>query len=481
MVREHVAKRSVDGITNAAAIVVDVPRAAVVARVGSAGFADTPGGGQVDSCRAPRSPGSALKPFAYALAMEANLLFPSESLLDNVLDYGTYQPVNFDGRVHGLISASDALRRSLNIPAVMVAERTGCPAFYAFLRDAGLTTLTRPAEFYGLGLVLGNCEVRLEEAAAAYCMLANLGVYRPLAVRPDESHAPRRLLSPGTCLGVYAMLEQPLPEEFDPSMVPLTNATPVCWKTGTSTGLRDAWAFVFNAQYVVAVWMGNNDGASSRSLIGAQAALPLAARLFRSLPAGSGPAWPETGDALRGVEVCAVTGLPSTQWCPSTRQVRVPRNLYLARTCGVHFPATDEARIAGVQVVERWPASARNWDLSRVARPVAPESVTREGQAVPAALTHGETLRILAPADGAQYVLTGEANGDRIRLVSSVDAQAAVHWYTDGLYLGASQPNQPLYLDLAAGKHKLACMTGDAHLQTVVFSVVAPKASGYIR
>ncbi len=478
IVREHV-QRYAGQITNAAAIVVDVPHAAVLARVGSADFANTPGGGQVDSCRAARSPGSALKPFAYALALESNALYPSEALLDGALDYGAYQPVNFDGRMHGLVEANVALRRSLNIPAVMVLERIGCSAFHSFLRDAGLTTLTRPADHYGMGLVLGNCEMRLEEAAAAYCMLASLGIYRPLAVRPDAQQPSMRLLAPGTCLSVYEMLEQPLPKEFDPILVPVTHAARVAWKTGTSTGLRDAWAFVFNAQYVVATWMGNNTGASSRSLIGAYAALPLAAELFRSLPPGLGPARPDAKDELRSVNVCAVTGLPATPWCAATRHENIPRTLYLNRTCGVHFPAPnkDGSGNAPPSVTERWPASARHWDLARVAMPVV-SNETPPGTGLPPASSRGETLRILTPADGTRYVLTGEANGDRIRMTSSADAQTAVHWYVDGRYLGTSRPDAPRYLDLAAGRHVLTCMTGDGHLHTVGYAVTAPKALG---
>lgn len=139
-------------VTNAAVLVVDAPTASVLAWVGSADFFDTPGGGQVDACRAARSPGSALKPFTYALALERNLLYPSEMLLDDSLDYGLYNPENYDGKYRGLVSASYALRRSLNVPAVMVLNRVGGEATHGFLKRIGLSTLPRSAEYYGLGL-----------------------------------------------------------------------------------------------------------------------------------------------------------------------------------------------------------------------------------------------------------------------------------------------------------------------------------------
>ena len=233
------------------------------------------------------------------------------------------------------------------------------------MKTVGLTTLKRPADYYGLGLTLGNCEVRLEELAAAYGMVARLGEYRPLRVRLDEpAPAPNRRLSKGTCLALYDMLEQPLPEEFDRSSYPSeTVAARVCWKTGTSTGLHDAWAFVFNAQYVVGVWMGNNDGRSSARLVGAKAALPLAAEVFRALPPPAGPAWPDGSGEMRDTVVCAVSGLPAAPWCSVTKHVSLPREQYLNRICDMHYPGEGNTR------VERWPGAAKGWDLAKIQTP----------------------------------------------------------------------------------------------------------------
>ncbi|HOC73581.1 MAG TPA: transglycosylase domain-containing protein, partial [Candidatus Hydrogenedentes bacterium] len=130
-------------ITNGAVIVADVAGGTMLARVGSAGFFNDRIAGQVDLCTRPRSPGSTLKPFAYALAMEKNLLYASEMLLDDDLDFGQYRPSNFDGGVNGLVSAKEALRLSLNIPAVQALDRVGTKELLAFLRRAGMTTLTR--------------------------------------------------------------------------------------------------------------------------------------------------------------------------------------------------------------------------------------------------------------------------------------------------------------------------------------------------
>ncbi|MFO7976920.1 MAG: transglycosylase domain-containing protein [Candidatus Hydrogenedentota bacterium] len=455
-------------ITNAAVIVIDTSTGEVLARVGSGDFFDTPGGGQVDACRALRSPGSTLKPFMYALAMDRDCLYASEMLNDGTLDYGRYAPHNFDGRYRGLVTAERALQLSLNVPAVTVLDRVGNEHFHAFLPRAGITTVVKPPEHYGLGLTLGNCEVRLEEMAEAYTMLANLGMYRPLRVHERQAIAPEtRDLTRGTCLKLYEMLEQPLPEEFERELVPVgAMNTRVAWKTGTSTGYRDAWTFMFNRHYVVGVWLGNNDATSSKWLVGATVALPLAGKIFRSLEVANTPAWPKAGDDLRETTVCALSGLPASRWCTNTRRETLPRTQYLHRVCDMHHPAGRGSE----KIIEQWPGDARGWDLAAIRDPQIVEPGCREARP-----ERRDTLAIQHPTEGAVYVLTGEPTGDRIRLRASIERLGRLHWYLDDRYLGGSKPEAPMYLDLSLGNHKLTCLTPDGVLDTVHFEVVSPR------
>ncbi|MBI1388681.1 MAG: penicillin-binding protein 1C [bacterium] len=462
---EQLAKQCVKSygadVENAAAIVIDASSAEVLALVGSADFWNNAIDGQVDVTQSPRSPGSALKPFTYALAMAESKLYPHETLLDDDWDRGRYHPENFNQRYEGVLGAGEALRLSLNIPAVTVLQRTGLQPLHAFLRRAGLSTLTRDAESYGLGLTLGGCEVRLDELAGAYAMLANLGEWRPL--RFERNAGPRvsnRLLPRGVCAELFDMMEQPLPGEENLRGVKTINAPErVCWKTGTSAGRRDAWSFVFNRQYVVGVWVGNNSGRSSRRLVGASAALPLAAKLFRSLPDRSTPAWPDDAGDLHPVKVCAISGLPASPWCRQTRIETMPRSVYLHRVCDMHAP--DPAREG--EVIERWPGSAQNWDLAHINAPIvaqntAPTHRTRE-------------LEILEPASNAQFVYSGDAKGDRIQLRTTLDGGPELHWYLDGKHLGESGRSQPLIMRLEPGDHRLACMTIEGETNVVRFSV----------
>lgn len=459
-------KRFDNEVTNAAVMVVDVASAEVIARVASANFFDALNAGQVDMCEARRSPGSTLKPFTYGFAIEANCLYATERLLDDALDLGRYHPENFDGEHYGLVSVKDALRHSLNIPAVITLNRLGVQTFLERLHDMGLSTPTKSAQHYGLGLTLGNCEVRLDEMTAAYRMIADLGRYQRLRILADtpESAPPRQLLSPGTACILYEMMEQPFPCEPDDSLIRARGAPArVCWKTGTSAGYRDAWTFAFNRQYVVGVWLGNNDARPSRRLVGARAALPLAAAIFRSLSVRSAPTWPDTRNDMKTVSICVTSGLPASPACPAVKSVEMPRAQYLHRRCDVHHPRQ------GGGVIVRWPGAPLQWDLARVENPVALDTDQKN-----AITEERRTLCITSPSDQARYVLTGEPDGDRIRLAASLEERAALHWYLNDRYLGQSDAASPLFLSLETGVHKLSCMDPGGATHSIQFEVLTP-------
>lgn len=453
-------------INNAALMVIDVPMREVLARVGSADFWDSTLSGQYDICRAPRAPGSTLKPFIYALAMEKQCLYPSEVFLDKCLDYGVYNPYNFDGTFSGLVSATDALRWSLNVPAVQILDRVGLDAAVMFLYELGFETVhNRPSDYYGLGLVLGNCEVRLESLANAYLALAHLGIRQDAILVKGATRAkPKRVVSEGVACAIWYMLQQPFPNEPWSNLV-RANGRPneVCWKTGTSTGYRDAWAVVFNAHYLVIVWLGNTDGRSSSYLIGAQAALPLAARIFRSLPKKTGPTGPAQEGRMIEVPVCAATGLPKSPWCPATVFVWFPCEQLLHRRCTVHRPSDDGNPISV------WPPTSRGWDLAKV--PDA--SSSSEGYATARKNLSGEEQRqlaIVAPANNATYVASGRKEKDRLRLQANQDTDP-LYWYYDGKFIGQSDRMNRQYLVLEPGEHTVACMTLDGKTDKVVFVV----------
>lgn len=453
-------------IDNAALMVVDVAAGEVLARVGSADFHSGAIRGQYDASRAPRAPGSALKPFVYALAMERQRLYPTEAFLDRNLDFGVYNPNNFDGEFNGLVSAGEALRWSLNVPAVQVLDRVGVDAALEFLRALGFDTVGRDPEHYGLGLVLGNCEVRLESLVNAYLALARLGMHHDaVLVRGDPAPEPRRVLSEGVALALWYMLEQPFPDEPWTNLVRLNDrSSRLCWKTGTSSGYRDAWAVAFNGHYVVGAWLGNTDSRPAARLIGAHAALPLVARVFRSLPVPPGSSWPAVDGRLREVEVCAASGLPVSPWCPVASTALFPREHYLHRRCDAHRPGPGDT------VEVRWPADTRQWDLAAV--PDASGASVEAKAAAESGAGPDRELNIKTPVENATYVLSGEEGQDRIRLEANAGRET-LQWYCNGRYLGASDNLNPLFLDLAPGEHQVSCMSAGGRTDRVTFLVAS--------
>jgi penicillin-binding protein 1C len=453
-------------VNNAAAIIVDVSSASILARVGSSDFLNADIDGQVDCCLARRSPGSALKPFVYGLAMEKNQLYASEMLMDYRWDRGLYNPENFDSIYKGLMDAGLALRTSRNVPALTVLERVGVKSLHEFLTSLEFSTLDYTPERYGLGITLGNCEVRLDEMTAVYTMIASLGEFRPLKICSDSTPSlGTTVLSKGTCVKLFEMLEQPLPDEWIKNRIStIDNQTRACFKTGTSAGYRDAWCFMFNRHYVVGVWMGNNDGSGSKALVGARVAVPLAAKIFRSLPLKNEPYWPLTNDAFSEITICAVSGLPASPFCQHTKTTTCPTHQFLHRRCDMHYPSSQEN--GDQEIIERWPASPKGWNLAQIDVPFVKQKKTQKAI---------HELQILSPPDKSRYVLTGELQGDRIQLKTSLDGEDTIHWYLNGAYLGCSSENQSLYLPLSKGENTLSCMNSLGQIDSIEFTVLTPQ------
>ncbi|WP_039055886.1 peptidoglycan glycosyltransferase PbpC [Enterobacter sp. Bisph1] len=255
-----------------AMIVVDHTDMKVRGWVGSVDINDDSRFSHVDMVSAVRSPGSVLKPFIYGLAMDEGLIHPASLLQDVPRRVGDYRPGNFDSGFHGPVSMSEALVRSLNLPAVQVLEAYGPKKFAGNLRNAGLPLILPAGAEPNLSLILGGAGARLEDIAAAYSAFARHGNAASLRLRPEEPLMERRLMSPGAAWIIRRILAseaQPVPDEALPQVVPLA------WKTGTSYGYRDAWAIGINARYVIGIWTGRPDGTPVAGQFGFASAIPL--------------------------------------------------------------------------------------------------------------------------------------------------------------------------------------------------------------
>lgn len=255
-----------------AMVVVDHTNMRVRGWVGSADITDDSRFGHIDMVSAVRSPGSVLKPFVYGMALDDGLIHPASLLQDVPRRFSDYRPGNFDSGFHGPVSASEALVRSLNLPAVQVLEAYGPKRFAATLRNAGLPLMLPAAAEPNLSLILGGAGARLEDIVAGYSAFARHGKAARLRMTPDAPLVERPLLSPGAAWIVRRILAgeaQPVPDASLPQVVPLA------WKTGTSYGYRDAWAIGVNARYLIGIWTGRPDGTPVVGQFGFASAVPL--------------------------------------------------------------------------------------------------------------------------------------------------------------------------------------------------------------
>lgn len=242
-------------IRNLAILVIDIRTNQVVAYCGNVNFERKQSGNQVDVIQAPRSTGSILKPFLYYAMLQEGSLLPHTLLPDIPININGFTPQNFSLQFEGAVPASEALARSLNIPAVTMLQKYGVPKFHTFLRQIGLKTINRPASHYGLSLILGGAEATLWDVTNTYAHMGRSLLQLPqtecslLLSDTEDSENSEAVTSakttdvfqPGAVWQTFnALTEVNRPEEIDWKSIPSMH--PIAWKTGTSHGFRDAWA-----------------------------------------------------------------------------------------------------------------------------------------------------------------------------------------------------------------------------------------------
>lgn len=470
---------------NVAVVVLDNARHEWLAWEGSGNYGDAASGGSIDGVTSPRQPGSALKPFTYAAALERGVL-PSRVLADVPSQYPTaqagvmYRPRNYDGQFRGPMLLRHALAGSENVPAVALASDVGIPAIAQLLRRAGVSTLTRDADYYGLGLTLGNAEVRLDELTAAYASFAAGGIFaEPRAIAKVDavttatpSSSSSTLVSPRTAFWISNMLSDADARAFifgRGGSLDFPFAAAV--KTGTSTSYRDNWTIGFTREVTVGVWVGNFDRTPLHNSSGVTGAGPIfhdvmmaaVERVRGSSPAvDTGPIAAPTAD-LREIEICARSGLRAGDACPSRATEWLPVDRDLPR-CDWHF-ASDEGPVTV------WPEIYREWATKAGYITAASDRRAIDARAAtPAARSSSKAragaLSIASPLSGETFLIDPTLRAEFQSLpLRAIGASGAVEWAVDGAPIAADR------WPLARGEHRITAKDATGRTAGVTVTV----------
>ncbi|MCI0496047.1 penicillin-binding protein 1C [candidate division KSB1 bacterium] len=468
------------GITNGAVVVVENETRNVLAIVGSYDFFDEKNQGQVNGAMAPRSPGSALKPFIYALGIEQGLIAPQSLLYDVPIEYSGYKPINYDEMYHGVVTVEEALIRSLNIPAVNLYAQLGNDGIHSFLNEAGISTLPKPREYYGLSLILGGCEVTLLELTNLYAGIANGGnfhSYRWLKDQPEQEG--KSLLSEGTCFIISEMLSQLRRPELPSSWEYAMNLPKIAWKTGTSYGHRDAWSIGYTPQYTIGVWTGNFDGKGAPGLIGAEVAAPILFALFTALEKPSENKWFIQPGSVSRRQVCAVSGMPMSKYCATAKE-----ELYLPgkspiEKCNIHQMIFVDKKTGNrlcshcrigrsydEKIVEQWPAEIATW-MERNGYPI--EKIPEHFQGC-SKLVSGDKPIIRSPSTNTEFKIRPAValKYQKILLDASVSNRTQkIFWFLDGKLIFSGVATEKIFIEPKIGSHNLICMDDEGRASEV--------------
>lgn len=488
-------------IRNLAILVIDIPTNQVIAYCGNVHFDRKQGGNQVDVIQAPRSTGSILKPFLYYAMLQEGSLLPDMLLPDIPININGFTPQNFSMQYEGAVPASEALARSLNIPAVTMLQRYGVPKFHNFLQQTGFKTITRSSSHYGLSLILGGAEATLWDVTNTYAQMG-----RSLIPHPDSKLSEKKeagiimakgeekeeenettqksnqkdfIWNKGAVWQTFdALKEVNRPEEIDWKSIPSMQT--IAWKTGTSYGFRDAWAVGVTPRYAVGVWVGNATGEGKPGLVGAQTAGPVLFDIFNYLPASS---WFErpTG-VFVDAEVCRQSGHLKGRFCEETDTILILPAGLRTDACPYHHLITlsaDEKHRVYENCANTEPTLQKSWfTLPPVWEWYYKQHHPEYSPLPPFKAGCGEDtfqpMQFIYPPINAHIKLPKQLDGSKgfmtVELAHN-DPNATLFWHLDDTYLTQTQDFHKISLQPAPGKHSLTAVDGEGNTVSTTFFI----------
>ncbi|MGD9994778.1 MAG: penicillin-binding protein 1C [Salinivirgaceae bacterium] len=479
------------GIKNVAVLVAETQSGKIKAYVGSQDFFNFETLGQVNGVLAPRSSGSVLKPFLYAQAIDEGLIMPQTLLKDVPTYFNAFSPHNADEKFYGMVTAQEALVRSLNVPAVRLLNAFGVFQFYTFLKQAGVTTLFREADDYGLPLIIGGAEVNLYDMTRLYRGLANYGTFSPLIYQEKDTLRQRQetitLISPAASYLTLQMLTGLKRPGLEYHWQKFQHQRPLAWKTGTSYGHKDAWAIGTSPEWTIAVWVGNFDGEGNAQLAGTASAGPLLFDIFNALPHNPDAyGFKNPLDEIKTLVLCRETGFLAGAHCIHTDTVEAPIYMEPLRLCPYHHTIQVDA-------AEEFAVCSHCWKPGHHAKKVlsfppdvvyqlrlrgqVSEKIPPHHPACPK--QHSENpMQFIYPKDSSFLWLPRDFDGSYQKLVcrlAHTHPEKQVFWYLNDVYLGTSRQMHNKAIEFSTGWQNLQVTDEEGNSQKATFFVESNK------
>lgn len=477
-------------IRNLAILVIDIPTNQVVTYCGNVHFDRKQGGNQVDVIQAPRSTGSILKPFLYNAMLQEGSLLPQMLLQDVPVNINGFTPQNFSMQFEGAVPASEALARSLNIPAVTMLQRYGVPKFHHLLQQMGFKTINRAPSHYGLSLILGGAEATLWDVTNAYAQMGRSLSNNSLSPNVSQGKKAQLLLEEtenieqtnsnagAAWLTLSALTEVNRPEEIDWKSIPSMQT--IAWKTGTSYGFRDAWAVGVTPRYAVGVWVGNATGEGKPGLVGAQTAGPVLFDIFNYLP--SSPWFERPAGVFVDAEICRQSGHLKGRFCEETDTVLILPAGLRTEACPYHHLVTlsaDESHRVYENCANTEPTIQKSWfALPPVWEWYYKQHHPEYKPLPPFKAGCGEdsfqSMQFIYPPMNAHIKLPKQLDGNKgvltVELAHS-NPNATIFWHLDDTYQTQTQDFHKMSLQPAPGKHSLTAVDGEGNAVSTTFFI----------
>ncbi len=481
--KTHINRLRYLNVTNTSIIVVDNESRQVISYVGSANFYDESSAGQVDGVNAIRSPGSTLKPLLYALHYDKGTLTPKRRIADVEMNFGGYIPENYDNTFNGWISSEEALKQSLNVPAVNLLNDYGVSAFIEPLIRSKFRTIEKTKNRLGLSVILGGCGVSLEELTGLYSSFATKGDFKPLTYFDDNDSTSysSEIISEEAAYILTEILTEVTRPDLPDSWKDNPNRPKIAWKTGTSFGRRDAWSIGYNQKYTIGVWAGNFSGEGAPELSGVGVAAPILFDVFNAITDISTYDWYKRPSGVDRVLVCDETGLQPNSFCTHTVADHVIEGVTRPTLCQHLKPvlvSPDSSvsycmtciKDAGKHIEALYPNhSAEMLDYfknEKITFSEIPPHYKFCERVFP-----NQGLEIISPVDRLEYYV--DANDEKqIQLKAQSPSNATkYYWYINDEFFKAVSRNEELYFTPSEGKIKISCSDDRGRNQDIMISV----------